>query len=293
MTPAAAALLEDGQRLHLQHGPIDLIVSADTAAPGDRTRAFAAARARFSTVLEELVAELPILRAELLPGSPVPRGSVAGRMDRAARPYAGELYLSRMAAVAGAVADEVLAALRAAAPLERAHVNNGGDIALHLGAGASYRAAMAGLDGTHHGRIEVRDGDGIGGIATSGAGGRSHSFGIADSVTVLAPTAAEADVAATLIANAVDLPGDPRIQRTPAMDLNPDSDLGDRLVVTAVPELSPRDRGRALTLGADRACRYIRAGRIAAAALCLQGEQILLGEHLDKAIVEDHSLART
>ena len=47
------------------------------------------------------------------------------------------------------------------------------------------------------------------GIATSGWRGRSFSLGIADAVTVLAATAAEADAAATMIANAVDLPGHP------------------------------------------------------------------------------------
>ena len=49
------------------------------------------------------------------------------------------------------------------------------------------------------------------GIATSGWRGRSFSLGIADAVTVLAATAAEADAAATVIANAVDLPGHPAI----------------------------------------------------------------------------------
>ena len=38
------------------------------------------------------------------------------------------------------------------------------------------------------------------GVATSGWRGRSHSLGIADSVTVLAATAAMADAAATVIA---------------------------------------------------------------------------------------------
>ena len=54
------------------------------------------------------------------------------------------------------------------------------------------------------GTIRIRHGDGVGGIATSGARGRSFSLGIADSVTVLAEDAATADAAATLIANAVD-----------------------------------------------------------------------------------------
>ena len=64
------------------------------------------------------------------------------------------------------------------------------------------------------------------GIATSGWRGRSFSLGIADAVTVLADRAAAADAAATIIANAVDLPGHPAIVRVPACELAPDSDLG-------------------------------------------------------------------
>ena len=66
------------------------------------------------------------------------------------------------------------------------------------------------------------------GVATSGWRGRSFSLGIADAVTVLAATAAAADAAATIIANAVDLPGHPAIARRPASELEDDSDLGDR-----------------------------------------------------------------
>ena len=72
------------------------------------------------------------------------------------------------------------------------------------------------------------------GVATSGRHGRSFSLGIADAVTVLARTASQADAAATIIANAVDLPGHPAIVRCPACDLQPDSDLGARLVTREV-----------------------------------------------------------
>ena len=72
------------------------------------------------------------------------------------------------------------------------------------------------------------------GIATSGRHGRSFSLGIADAVTVLAKTASQADAAATIIANAVDLPGHPGIVRLPANELQPDSDLGARLVTRGV-----------------------------------------------------------
>ena len=53
-------------------------------------------------------------------------------MHAAVAPFAEESFITPMAAVAGAVADEILQAMRRAAPLARAYVNNGGDIALHL-----------------------------------------------------------------------------------------------------------------------------------------------------------------
>ncbi|MFQ5439020.1 MAG: UPF0280 family protein, partial [Paracoccaceae bacterium] len=268
----SASILPCGKRLHLQNGPIDLIVGAD----GDRMTAFRAARERFDTILDELVSELPLLRARLHPGSPRPAGMIARRMDRATRPFS-RLFITRMAAVAGAVADSVLEAMRTAAPLRRAYVNNGGDIALHLEQGQNFAAAMADHRGGVFGRIAIAHSDNVGGIATSGRHGRSFSMGIADSVTVLAQSAANADAAATLIANAVDLPGHPQITRSPARSLSPDSDLGDRPVVTACASLSPVEVGTALQSGQNRARRMLAADRIIAAALHLQGETRLVG----------------
>ena len=76
------------------------------------------------------------------------------------------------------------------------------------------------------------------GVATSGWRGRSFSLGIADAVTVFAGTAAVADAAATLIANAVDLPGHPAFARAPARRCDPQSDLGERLVTVDVGPLA-------------------------------------------------------
>ncbi|MFV0492902.1 MAG: UPF0280 family protein [Pseudorhodobacter sp.] len=279
MTGPVAALLDEGERLHLQHGPIDLIIGADSVLPGGRERAFAAAAARLDGLLEALVAELPLLRAPLRPDAQEPVGPVARRMHAAALPYCADIFLTCMAAVAGAVADEILSAMTAAEPLRRAYVNNGGDIAIHLSGATRFTTAMVALDGRALGRIALTGADGVGGMATSGAGGRSHSFGIADSVTVLAASAAEADVAATLIANAVDLPGHPAICRSPASELQPDSDLGDRLIVTEVGSLCAADIRDALSSGAAEATRLLRDRRIAGAALFLQGEQMLTGTY--------------
>ena len=258
MQPAQHRFLPDGRRLHLHHGPIDLIVDAEGEG---RRAALAAVVKRFQTVMRELASELPLLRSPMpLPEQPC--GDIAARMVRAVKPHA-DTFVTPMAAVAGAVADEMLATIRAAAPVSRAYVNNGGDVALHLRGDARYDAAFPG------GRLQLSGSDGVGGVATSGWRGRSHSLGIADAVTVLAPCAADADAAATLIANAVDLPGHPGITRVPAGDLAPDSDLGPRPVTVGVDALTPADAMTALDRGRALAARLRRDGVIRACALVL------------------------
>jgi hypothetical protein len=102
-------------------------------------------------------------------------------------------------------------------------------------------------------------------------------LGIADAVTVLADRAAAADAAATIIANAVDLPRHPAIIRLPACELAPDSDLGDRLVTQAVGILTFAEVDRALASGIRTAELLLRLGLICSAALNLQGETRVVG----------------
>ena len=265
---AQAALLPGG-RLHLSHGPIDLVIGAD----GARDLAYQAGFDRFGTILSELTAELPLLRR---PVGTKPKGKIARAMYRAALPHADGLT-TPMICVAGAVAAEVLSAMVDAADLTRAYVNNGGDIALHLTEGARFDVGIAGLDGQSLGTVTIRSGDPIRGIATSGQGGRSHSLGIADSVTVLARSAAMADAAATRLGNAVDLPAHPAIRRSPANQLHDDSDLGAAPVVTHVGPLSPAEVNQALTTGATAAQGLRDRGLISGTALFLRDQHTVIG----------------
>ncbi|ESX88607.1 UPF0280 family protein [Mesorhizobium sp. LSHC412B00] len=268
--------LQDGKRLHLNHGPIDLIVQAFGEADECRA-AYAQSIERFQTILIELVEELPELRLPAFFLAPRTfAGPTARRMEAAVMPLA-ECFITPMAAVAGSVADEMLSALLAGRKLDRAYVNNGGDSALHIGKGQSMNLAIAGTGNGMADRLTIRSADGVRGVATSGWRGRSFSLGIADAVTVLARTGAEADAAATLIANAVDLPGNPAIKRIPAQDLAPDSDLGARLVTQAVGMLARGDVERALDNGLAVAEDFRRRGLIAASALFLGGEARISG----------------
>lgn len=266
MTGAVAARLSDG-RLHLQHGPIDLLIEA-FGAPGEVEGACRQAVDRFSDILPTLVGELPLLRRPVGDAYPLLRGPVARRMAEAVWPYR-DVFITPMAAVAGAVADEVLQAMRAGRVLDKAYVNNGGDIAIHLAPGHSLRAGIfaQALDGA----VELTHDRPVRGIATSGWRGRSFSLGIADSGTVLATTAAAADAAATVIANAVDV-DHPAIERRPARDLDPDSDLIDRQVTVAVGALPRSLIDKALARGAAEARRLRLRGLIDSAALSVQGQ---------------------
>ena len=272
------ALLADGKRLHLQDGPIDLIVEAN-GREADVRAVYEAAARRFNGLLDELCAELTELRKAADSTRTALQGAVARRMHAAVAPFAADCFITPMAAVAGSVAEEILGAMLMAAPLDRAYVNNGGDIALHLAGGERFTVGLMdrpdaqGVMRT----ITVDADDAIRGIATSGRHGRSFSLGIADAVTVLARTASQADAAATVIANAVDLPGHSAILRVAANELQPDSDLGDRLVTRGVGGLTESEIEAALEAGSRCARQLLAAGLIEGAALRLLGETIVVG----------------
>jgi ApbE superfamily uncharacterized protein (UPF0280 family) len=268
-----ATLLQDN-RLHLHAGPIDLICRA-WGAPEAVRAAYRAATAAFAPVLADLCHELTLLRAPL--PAPLPGGAVARAMHAACLPYTGE-NITPMAAVAGAVADHVLAAMLDAAELGRAFVNNGGDIAFHLARGRSLRCGLVAdlAAPALNGVFELRAACPSRGLATSGRackqrGGRSFSFGIADAVTVLATSAARADAAASMVANAVDLPGHPSILRRPARDIDPDSDLRERRVTWDVGHLHDAEIAAALDAGQRAADALVAAGLIDGAVLALRG----------------------
>lgn len=272
------ALLADGKRLHLQDGPIDLIVEA-SGREADVRAAYEAAARRFTGLLDELCAELVQLRKAADPARTELKGIVARRMYRAVAPFAADCFITPMAAVAGSVAEEILGAMLAASPLDRAYVNNGGDIALHLAGREQFTVGLMDRPDAHGVMctMTVDADEPARGIATSGRHGRSFSLGIADAVTVLAKTASQADAAATVIANAVDLPGHPAMLRVPANELQPDSDLGDRLVTRDVGALTKQEIETALEAGVFRARQLLAAGLIEGAALRLLGETVVVG----------------
>lgn len=272
-----SSLLADGRRLHLQHGPIDLVIEA-FGSDEEVAEAYGQVRDRFSTILSQLVEELPKIQQVVKEPRWVPKGPVAVRMMDAVWPHRGS-FVTPMAAVAGSVADEMAQALTRGRDLRRAYINNSGDIAIYLAPGEKLRLGIVGeldkpgIDAT----AEIDHASPIRGVATSGWRGRSWSFGIADAVTVVAVSAAIADVAATLIANAVNADHQ-SIERRPASEMDDQTDLGNRLVTVSVGNLDKTTVDAALDAGHTAASGMLRDGLIVAAAMLLKGKFRYVGD---------------
>lgn len=289
----------DRRHLHLQHGPIDLIIRAEGSEQAV-SRAYQRAVVRFETVLTELVSEVSLLKqgvgfcSEQHRGQSLLNGSTAKRMWRAAVSMPGAAFRTPMIAVAGAVADEILHTMldctsstaRRGTDLTRVFVNNGGDIAVYLDDVCALDIGLVRNPQVPSIRdvLRLKSTDSPRGVATSGRHGRSLSLGIADSVTVLARNAAMADAAATLIANEIDLPGHRSIERVPAVDLDDTSDLQNRLVTVYVGALSQAEVARALARGQAVAKHMMTLGLIDDCLMCLQDCAVMCGKVLRRSI---------
>jgi len=278
--------LDKGRRLHLQHGPIDLIIES-TGDTDSVQCSYHQAIDAFQSVLPDLVEELGFLRTPLRIDSARPLGVVARKMYAASMPHVDDnirrsidkSFVTPMIAVAGSVADHILQMMLVGLSLDRAYVNNGGNIALFLNDHKFFDIGICENPetGVIASTARIAATDGIGGIATSGWRGRSHSMGVADAVTVLAGSAASADVAATIIANNVDVPDSSSVVRMAASELSPDSDLGDIPVTVSVENLDDVELHLALQNGQRCAEDMLAEGLIRAAFISVQGESIVMG----------------
>jgi hypothetical protein len=258
----------------VDYGPMTLTVSV--WADG-KPRPVMAARAAVLAldILDRLAANQPILKT---PAGRIkkPEGCppLLQKAVRICRKISSEL--TGTATVAGLAADEVLnEALRLGA--DRVIVNNGGDIALFT---SGRQRIKVGLKTHHEGQVthylEVSKGDRIGGVATSGWTGRSFSTGVADVVTVWAEDCATADAAATWIAGRTDL-NSGQVFRSPARDLDPETDIPLLKVTREVGRLTPKEREVALENGLAEAGRLVAKGIIRGGVLAVQGETRWIG----------------
>ena len=228
-------------KVALDFGPTQMNIHVSG---GNATTAIATEAAMYAAGLITELAEFKKIAA--LPQSEI--GSmdafpiVLQRMIEAVR-ISGDTDLTPMAAVAGTVSD-MTADWLFDRGIAKIIVNNGGDIAIRLSGEQQAAVGIApalGRPPTHVLRISAADG--IGGVTTSGSGGRSFTKGIASAATVVAKTASIADACATSIGNATFSPH-PSIRMVRAEEIDPLTDLAGHWVVRDVGEL-PADTIRA------------------------------------------------
>lgn len=192
------------------------------------------------------------------------------RMIAAARSF-HDPTVTPLICVAGASADEVGDTIFLRKEADKVIVNNGGDIAVRLRADERARigvkADLQGRNLTHV--IELVPKDGVGGVATSGFGGRSFTLGVANAVTVLAADAISADVGATLVGNAANVES-PRVKRSPARELYPATDIPDLFVTVHIGDLDEVEVETALDAGIRKAEEFREDGLILGAFVAVK-----------------------
>ena len=274
----------DGNRLQLQQGPINLVIKAFGAKVAVQ-KAYQKAIHYFPSILPGLVLNLEKLKQTVALEMETTEARIecptSQHMIKTTSVFAGK-FVTPMACVAGAVADQVLSVIRDTPGIDKAFVNNGGDIAVYLTPKQSLDIGVVPslVKAVPEAKFTLRNRDLISGVATSGWNGPSFSRGIADAVTVLAGSAAEADIAATLIANEVNVES-PAVTRKQAFLIDDTSDLGSRLVTTHVGVLSKLEIATALENGLVCAQLMIRENRISAALISVKENWVSAGSKLD------------
>lgn len=266
----------------VDHGPVTMTIEARLGGQ-PFTEAAVAGAGKVLAMLNELVECLPAARravAELDPSGDHTYPEVLCRMTLSVRRLE-EADFTPMAAVAGTFSDMVKEVVVDAGS-DHVIVNNGGDIAVHIGpAGAPFRVGIISdlATGRVTHRLNVFPGMGVGGIATSGLGGRSLTKGVASAVTVVAENGSLADAAATAISNATNC-NDPGVERCPAEELDHLTDIRGHLVTRQVGILTGACVEEALLNGVQRTRELCRQGMIIGAVLFVQGRVMMWPDKL-------------
>ena len=252
---------EEDNRLFLRHGPINIVLEAIGI---DKDLAYQNVKGYFETLLEQLVLDMELLKEEVVFNRKF-NNKISQSMQDATERYS-PAFITPMAAVAGSIADNILRVLINDTNLEKAYVNNGGDVSFYLNKNQIMKSSLGAIPNMI---AEIKYKDKSRGIATSGWRGKSFSRGIADSVTVLADNAAMADAAATMIGNAVDIYNHPKIKKRPANEMYEDSDLKNFLITVEVGLLTKVEIKEALKNGYQTALQYINKDLINTALIQL------------------------
>ncbi|MBP1763422.1 MAG: hypothetical protein H6Q65_480 [Firmicutes bacterium] len=263
--------------IKLDYGPMQMTIQAERQGTPLTEIAQNGAK-RAIEILQELadyrqIAALPQDKLEETASLPL----VLQTMIAAVR-QSGDVTLTPMAAVAGSIAG-LVADFIAENGATKVIVNNGGDLAIRLLDNETTSVGIAPAIGaayTH--TIQLKAGDGVGGIATSGLGGRSFTKGIASAAVVAAATSGLADACATSLANSTYVPH-PNIKMALAEQVDPDTDIAGHEIVTEVGPLPPEILQQALYAGWEKANAWYQNERITGAALFVGTLGVLVPEN--------------
>ena len=256
-------------KLFLDYGPISMVIAASRN--GEPLTALCRDAGQIAVdCLTELGPQLKLLKRSWTQFEPGELSGVAVTMWQAVQATADN-DLTPMAAVAGAFADKVADWLQQQGAT-KVLVNNGGDVAIRLLADETTKVGvMPEIGGEGFSKlVRLTSGDGIGGIATSGLGGRSFTCGVMESVTVLAKSCAVADAFATSLANASYIDSS-AVVRGLARLIDPDTDIPDLMVTESVGRLTPQEVQQSMQQVLTRLRDNVDKRIIKGATLHLQG----------------------
>ena len=256
-------------RIFLDYGPVHMMLTAGAdgrvmTSELRQAAGYAIIKLKELAEVQNLAKDIRTVSSPDLTGVPLPLKLMVEAVKAA-----GDETLTPMAAVAGTFADMV-ADLLVTKGASKVLINNGGDIAIRLAEGEKTRVGLTpDIDATSFTHmISLVGQDGIGGVATSGLGGRSFTKGIAGAATVLARTARVADACATVIANHC-FAEDPGIIRLPAEEIDPNTDIPGHLVTVRLERLKPETKEKALANALAKAKELVNAGVIHGAVIFL------------------------
>ncbi len=265
-------ILPNGSVL-LDYGPMHMFISVFEN--GRPIVALAQEGAHFAMkVLKDLARFLPVIKKKSV-GLEAKRAfpDVVRRMIEATKKME-EPDLTPLAAVAGTASD-IVADFIFSKGGTKIIVDNGGDIAIRLQeaevARVGVKTEIDAKQATY--LVSIDSTMGIGGVATSGLGGRSFTKGIASAATVLAETSSLSDAAATIVGNFTNVE-DAKIARTLAEEIYPETDLAGEWVTTRIGELSQEKVDEALRRGLSKAYSICQKGLIRGALVALQGKVV-------------------
>lgn len=265
-------ILSNGTVL-VEYGPMRMFINAfDNGTPLvdlAKEGAYLAMR-----VLEDLARFLPVIKKKaqaLVVEREFP--DVVQRMIETTKKME-EPDLTPLASVAGAASD-VVADFMISQGGTKIIVDNGGDIAIRLKGGEVARVGVkTDIDAKYPTPLITIDSTmGIGGVATSGLGGRSFTKGIASAATVLSESASLSDAAATVVGNFTNVK-DPNIRRSLAESIYPDTDIAGEWVTTEVGRLSQKKIEEALNNGLSKANSICQKGLIKGALIAVKGKVV-------------------